>query len=53
LVYSFRDIRQDHASFLGDPNDKRYPVYLNNQGPKEYRDVDRYPTPAGLNLIMR
>jgi hypothetical protein len=53
LIYSFWDIRQNHASFLGDPNDKGYPVYLNDQVPLEYRDVHRYSTPAGLNLIMR
>jgi hypothetical protein len=53
LIYSFWDIRQNHASFLGDPNDKDYPVYINDQVPNEYRDVHRYSTPAGLNLIMR
>jgi hypothetical protein len=53
LIYSFWDVRQNHASFLGDPNDKGYPVYINDQAPNEYRDVHRYSTPAGLNLIMR
>jgi hypothetical protein len=53
LIYAFWDIYQNHASFLGDPTDKVYPVYINDQVPNEYRDLHRYSTPAGLNLIMR
>ncbi len=53
LIYAFWDIHNNHASFLGDPTDKGYPVYINEQVPNEYRDVQRYCTPAGLNLIMR
>jgi hypothetical protein len=53
LIYAFWDVSNNHASFLGDPTDKGYPVYVNDQVPNEYRDVRRYSTPAGLNLIMR
>ncbi len=38
------------SSFLSDPTD---PVYILDQVSKEYRDMRRYSTPAGLNLIMR
>jgi len=53
LIYAFWDIQNNHASFLGDPTDQGYPVYINERVPNEYRDVQRYSTPAGLNLIMR
>ena len=53
LIYAFWDIQHHHASFLGDPTDSTYPVYINEQVPAEYHDVRRYSTPAGLNLIMR
>jgi hypothetical protein len=59
LIYAFWDIHNNHASFhnnhasfQGDPTDKLYPVYVNEQVPNQYRDVQRYCTPAGLNLII-
>jgi len=53
LLYAFWDIQNSHASFVGDPTDNSYPVYINDQVPKGYRDNNRYSTPSGLNLIMR
>jgi Protein of unknown function (DUF1329) len=53
LIYGFWDIQNEHASYLLDPIDKGDSVYVNEQVPKEYRDLRRYSTPAGLNLIMR
>jgi hypothetical protein len=53
LIYAFWDLQNNHASFIGDPTDHSYPVYINDQVPKGYLDIPRYSTPAGLNLIMR
>jgi hypothetical protein len=53
LIYAFWDIQNNHASFIGDPTENGYPVYINGQVPQIYRDIDRYSTPSGLNLIMR
>jgi hypothetical protein len=53
LIYAFWDIQNDHASFIMDPTENKYPIYLNEQAPEEYRDLARYSTPSGLNMIMR
>ena len=53
LIYAFWDLQNNHASFIGDPTDNSYPVYINEQVPHGYLDLPRYSTPAGLNLIMR
>jgi hypothetical protein len=44
------DIQRNHASAGGESSGS---VYVNEQAPAEFRDVERYTTPAGLNLIMR
>ncbi len=44
------DIQRDHASAAGESAGS---VYVNEQAPAEFKDVPRYTTPAGLNLIMR
>jgi hypothetical protein len=46
------DIQLDHASIGGEPGLGRA-YYVNEQAPKEFDDLRRYTTPAGLNLIMR
>jgi Protein of unknown function (DUF1329) len=46
------DIRNNHASIGAEPSPGR-PFYVNEQAPKEFDDLPRYTTPAGLNLIMR
>lgn len=53
LIYAFWDIRNDHASFIMDPTEDKYPIYINDQAPAEYSDVARYSTPGGLDMIMR
>jgi len=53
LLYEFWDIQNNHASIIADPTDNSYPFYVNEQVPKEYRDMARYSTPSGLNMIMR
>ena len=53
LIYSFWDIQNDHASFIMDPTENKYPIYINDQTPNEYRDLARYSTPGGLDMIMR
>jgi hypothetical protein len=48
----FWSIAQHHASFTVEPaGDGKH--YINEQAPKEFDDVPRYSTPAGLTLIMR
>jgi hypothetical protein len=53
LIYAFWDLQNNHASFIGDPTDDGYPIYVNDQVPRDYLDIPRYSTPSGLNLIMR
>jgi hypothetical protein len=53
IIYAFWDIQHDHATFVADPTETRYPFYINDQVPKDYLDLDRYTTPGGLNMIMR
>jgi hypothetical protein len=53
LIYAFWDVQNEHASFVADPTETRYPFYTNSQVPKEYRDLSRYSTPGGLGMIMR
>ncbi|HLW70429.1 MAG TPA: DUF1329 domain-containing protein [Candidatus Binataceae bacterium] len=53
IIYAFWDIQNDHASFVADPTEIRYPYYANSQVPHEYLDLDRYTTPGGLGMIMR
>jgi hypothetical protein len=53
LIYAFWDIQNEHASFIMDPTENKYPLYVNGQVPKDYLDLTRYSTPGGLNLIMR
>jgi hypothetical protein len=49
---SIWDIQRQHATFFCDPP-AGHPLYLNEQAPASYRDVERYTTPSGLNMIMR
>jgi hypothetical protein len=44
------DIQRNHASAGGESTTH---VSVNEQAPAEFRDLARYTTPAGLNLIMR
>jgi hypothetical protein len=46
------DIQNNHASIGAEPTPGR-PFYVNKQAPKEFDDLPRFTTPAGLNLIMR
>jgi Protein of unknown function (DUF1329) len=49
----FWDIARNHATFSG-PNDGHgYDVLINEAAPKQYLDLERYTTPAGLSEIMR
>lgn len=49
---SIWDIQNKHATFFLDPTGDK-PIYLNQQAPANYQDVERYTTPGGLNMIMR
>ncbi|MBV8774982.1 MAG: DUF1329 domain-containing protein [Deltaproteobacteria bacterium] len=49
---SIWDIQNKHATFFLDPTGDN-PIYLNQQAPGNYQDVERYTTPSGLNMIMR
>lgn len=51
-VEALWDIQNDHASIGAEPTPGR-PFYVNEQAPKEFNDLPRFTTPAGLNLIMR
>jgi Protein of unknown function (DUF1329) len=53
LIYAFWDIQNKHGSIIADPTDSKYPFYVNEQVPKDFRDITRYSTPGGLNMIMR
>lgn len=46
------NLKNDHATYFIVPA-KGQPLYLNQEAPKEYNDVDKYSTPGGLNEIMR
>jgi hypothetical protein len=52
FVENFWDIQNNHATFSSDPAEGRA-FYVNEQAPGEYKDLPRYTTPAGLNMIMR
>ena len=39
LIYAFWDLQNNHASFIADPTDNSYPVYINDQVPKGYLDI--------------
>ena len=49
---SIWDIQNKHATFFLDPTGDK-PIYLNQQAPANYQDVERYTIPSGLNMIMR
>ena len=49
---SIWDIQRQHATFFCDPP-AGHALYLNEQAPANYLDVERYTTPAGLTMIMR
>jgi len=51
-VEMFWDIQNNHATYSSDPALGR-PLYVNEQAPKDFSDLPRFTTPAGLNLIMR
>ncbi len=53
VIYSFWDIQRNHASFVMDPTNDKFPFYAGNEVPKEYLDLTKYSTPGGLNEIMR
>jgi hypothetical protein len=47
----FWDVQNRHWTVFTNPTVGR-PIYLNEQAPKEYNDLARYTTPAGLNDII-
>jgi hypothetical protein len=49
---AYWDVQHDHATFFNDPAEG-HPLYTNEASPKEFSDLVRFTTPAGLNLIMR
>jgi hypothetical protein len=49
---SIWDIQRRHATFFCDPP-AGHPLYLNEQAPANYLDLERYTTPTGLTMIMR
>jgi hypothetical protein len=51
-VETFWNLPEQHATFTVEP-DGNGQHYINEQTPAEYKDVPRYSSPAGLNLIMR
>jgi hypothetical protein len=53
IIYAFWDIQNNHASFVADPTETRFPYYANSQVPADYLDLNRYTTPGGLTMIMR
>lgn len=52
MVWAFWNVQSDHASFFIDPASS-HNLYVNDQAPAEYKDLTKYASPAGLNLIMR
>jgi len=46
------DLKNEHSSIGAEPSPGRV-FYVNEQAPKEFEDIERYTTSAGLNLIMR
>ena len=50
-VEIFWDVQNRHSTVFAKPAIGR-PLYLNEQTPKEYSDLARYTTPAGLNEIL-
>jgi hypothetical protein len=49
---SIWDIQRKHATYFIDPP-KGHPLYLNEQAPASYLDINRYTSPTGLTMIMR
>jgi hypothetical protein len=49
---AYWDVQHDHATFVNNPAEG-YPLYTNENAPKEYFDLVRYTTAPGLNQIMR
>jgi Protein of unknown function (DUF1329) len=49
---SIWDIQNKHSTFFLDPTGDK-PIYLNQQAPANYQEVERYTAPSGLNMIMR
>jgi hypothetical protein len=52
MIYGIWDVQTNHATVFAEPGDDQ-PLYVNEQAPKEFTDLNRYTTPNGLNLIMR
>jgi hypothetical protein len=52
MVYGIWDVQTKHATVFAEPGDDQ-PFYVNDQAPKEFRDLNRFTTPSGLNMIMR
>jgi Protein of unknown function (DUF1329) len=51
-VWAFWDVQHQHSTFFIDPS-YGHDFYLNEQAPREFTDLTKYSSPAGLNLIMR
>jgi uncharacterized protein DUF1329 len=47
------DIQREHASYGGPADGHGYPVLINENAPKNYQDMSKYSTPAGLSEVMR
>jgi hypothetical protein len=52
MVYGIWDVQTKHATVFAEPGDDQ-PFYVNDQAPEEFRDLNRFTTPNGLNMIMR
>lgn len=48
----FWDIQNHHSSVISDPGEGR-PFFVNDQAPKEFEDLGRFTTQAGLNEVLR
>ena len=48
----FWDMQNQHSSVISDPGEGR-PFYVNEQAPKEFQDLHRFTTEAGLGEVIR
>jgi hypothetical protein len=51
-VFGFWDLQNDHATILQNPAEG-HALYINDQAPKQYLDLNTYCDPAGLDTINR
>lgn len=51
--FTMWDIQNDHLTVITGLNEKGEGYFVNSDGPKEYQDMVKYATPAGLAMIMK